>query len=170
MSLIPWKNKSSELQEGRGWPSGWPTDDFRTEINRLFDSYWREPFGALGESMNNWGRWSPTLDVSESDTHITVRAEVPGVDPKELEITVTGDRLTIAGEKKETIEKKDQDTSYRESRYGSFSRTVKLPTSVDSQHVSAEHANGVVTITLKKTPSATAKKIQVKSNVHPKSN
>jgi HSP20 family protein len=164
MSIIPWKNKSGELQEGRGWPMG----DFRTEINRLFDSYWREPFGALSESMNNWGRWMPALDVSESDSHVTVRAEVPGVDPKELEITVTGDRLTIAGEKKETVEKKDQDTSYRESRYGSFSRTVKLPTSVDSEHVTAEHANGVVTITLKKTPSATAKKIQVKTGARSK--
>jgi HSP20 family protein len=102
------------------------------------------------------------LDVSENDTHVTVRAEVPGVDPNELEITVTGDRLTVAGEKKETVEKKDQDNSYRESRYGSFSRTVRLPASVDSQHVTAEHANGVVAITLKKTPAATAKKIPVK--------
>jgi HSP20 family protein len=89
---------------------------------------------------------------------------VPGVDPNEIDITVTGDCLTIAGEKKETIEKKEQDNSYRESRYGSFSRTVRLPASVDSHHVTAEHANGVVTITLKKTPSATAKKIPVKTS------
>jgi HSP20 family protein len=159
MNLVPWKNKSGELQEGR-----WPMGEFRSEINRLFDSFWREPFGVLSESVSGWGRWVPALDVSEDDTHVTVRAEVPGVDPNEIEITVTGDRLTIAGEKKETVEKKDQDNSYRESRYGSFSRTVRLPASVDSQHVTAEHVNGVVTITLKKTPAATAKKIRVKSS------
>jgi HSP20 family protein len=159
MNLVPWKNKSWDGLEGRS-----PANEFRSEVNRLFDSFLREPFGALSESVGNWSRWAPALDVSESDTAITVRAEVPGVDPKEIEITVTGDRLTIAGEKKETIEKKDQDIYHRESRYGSFSRTVRLPASVDSQHVSAEHANGVVTVTLKKTPAATAKKIKVKTS------
>jgi HSP20 family protein len=159
MNLVPWKNKSGEMQEGHRWP----TSEFRSEINRLVDSLWREPFGALSESVSSLGQWAPALDISENDTHVTVRAEVPGVDPKELEITVTGDRLTVAGEKKETVEKKDQDTSYRESRYGSFSRTMRLPASVDSQQVTAEHVNGVVTITLKKTAAATAKKIRVKT-------
>ncbi|HEY2826527.1 MAG TPA: Hsp20/alpha crystallin family protein, partial [Pirellulales bacterium] len=160
MNLVPWKNKSGEMQEGRVPPM----NEFRSEMNRLFDSFWREPFGALSESVGNWGRWAPVLDVSENDTAFTVRAEVPGVDPKELEITVTEDRLTIAGEKKETVEKKDRDAHHRESRYGSFSRTVQLPASVDAQHVSAEHANGVVTITLKKNPAAMAKKIPVKTS------
>ena len=159
MNIVPWKNKSGEMSEGRS-----SMNDFRSEINRLFDSFWREPFGTLSESVGNWSRWAPALDISESDTAITVRAEVPGVDPKEIDITVTGDRLTISGEKKETVEKKDADAFHRESRYGSFSRTVRLPTSVDTQHVSAEHANGVVTITLKKTPAATAKKIRVKTS------
>jgi len=160
MNLVPWKNKSGETPEGRLSP----VSEFRSEVNRLFDSFLREPFGALSDSVTNWGRWTPALDVSESDTAVTVRAEVPGVDPKEIEITVAGDRLTIAGEKKETVEKKDQDAYHRESHYGSFSRTVRLPASVDPQDVSAEHANGVVTVTLKKTPPATAKKIPVKTS------
>jgi HSP20 family protein len=160
MNLVPWKNKSGETPEGRLSPGS----EFRSEVNRLFDSFLREPFGALSDSVTAWGRWAPAMDVSESDTAITVRAEVPGIDPKEIEITVTGDRLTISGEKKETVEKKDQDVCHSESRYGSFSRTVRLPASVDPQHVSAEHANGVVAVTLKKTPAATAKKIPVKTS------
>jgi HSP20 family protein len=159
MNLVPWKNKSGETPEGRLSPMG----DFRTELNRLFDSFWREPFDSLSESVGNWSRWAPTLDVSESGTEVTVRAEVPGVDPNEIDITVTGDRLTISGEKKETVEKKDRDAYHRESRYGSFTRTVRLPASVDTQNVSAEHANGVVTITLKKTAASTAKKIPVRT-------
>jgi HSP20 family protein len=155
--LIPWKNKSGQWPEGR--PA--PLAEFRTEMNRLFDSFLREPMGALGETFAAMGRWTPTLDVTENDTTVTVRAELPGVDPNDLDISVTGERLTIAGEKKESIEKKDQDIYHRESRYGSFSRSVTLPTSIDSQDVKAEYAHGVLTVTLKKTPGATVKKIPV---------
>lgn len=137
--------------------------EIRSEMNRLFDSFLREPFGTISDSFKDWGRWSPSLDISQSDTAVTVRAEVPGVDPKEIDITITGDRLTISGEKKETVEKKDQDVYQRESRFGSFSRTLQLPTSVDPQQVTADYANGVLTVTLKKTPAATAKKIPVKT-------
>lgn len=159
MTLIPWKNKSGETPEGRS-----TLTEFHSEVNRLFDSFLREPFGSLSDSISSWGRWTPTLDVSESDTAVVVRAELPGVDPKDLDITVTGDRLTIAGEKKETVEKKDRDVFHRESRYGSFSRTVPLPATVDQQDVSAEYTNGVLTVTLKKSPAAAAKKISVKTS------
>jgi len=159
MSLVPWKNKSGETPEGRS-----AMTEFRSEVNRSFDSFLREPFGSLGDSISSWGRWAPVLDVSESDTAVIVRAELPGVDPNDLDITVTSDRLTIAGDKKETVEKKDRDVFHRESRYGSFSRTIPLPATVDQQAVNAEYTNGVLTVTLKKTPAAAAKKIMVKTS------
>src|SRR5262249_14759649 len=149
VNIVPWKNKTSETPQGRLSP----VNQFRNEVNRIFDAFLRDPLDSLSDSVAGWGKWAPALDVSESDTAITVRAEVPGVDPNEIDITVTGDRLTIAGEKKETVEKKDQDAYHRESRYGSFSRSIRLPTSVDSQNVTAEHANGILTVTLKKTPA-----------------
>jgi HSP20 family protein len=162
MSLIPWKNKTGELPEGRLSP----LTDIRTEVNRLFDSFLREPFGSLSDSVANWSRWAPSLDVAENDTTVTVRAELPGVDPKEIDITVTGDRLTISGEKKETIEDKDREVYHRETRYGNFSRTLQLPAGVDVQKVSADYANGVLTVTLQKTPAAQAKKIPIKTTAN----
>ena len=162
MKIVPWKNKSGETL-----PSRWPLGEFRSEMNRLFDSFLREPFGSLSDSVSDtvsaWGRWSPSVDVTENDAAITVRTELPGIDPNELNITVTGDRLTIAGEKKETTEKNDENVYHRESRYGSFSRTVPLPATVDQQEVTAEYTRGVLTVTLKKSPVATAKKILVKT-------
>jgi HSP20 family protein len=160
MSPIPWKNKSAESQESRLWPLA----NFRSEMNQLFDSYLREPFGSLSDTMNSWGRWAPSLDVSENDREVTVRAEIPGVDPNQIDITVTGDRLTISGEKKEMLENKDREVHHRETRYGSFSRTLQLPTGVDAQKVSADYTNGVLTVTLQKTPSAKATKIPIKTN------
>ncbi len=159
MAFIPWKNKSDQSPDGGLSPMG----ELRSEMNRLFDTFLREPFGTLSESLNSFGRWAPALDVAETDKAITVRAELPGVDPKEIDITITGDRLTISGEKKETVERKDKDYSHRESHYGSFSRSVQLPTEVDPQQVNAEYDNGVLTVTLQKAPGTVAKKIQVKT-------
>lgn len=159
MSLIPWKNKTADAPAG----GALGLTELRSEMNRLFDSFLREPFGSLTDSLSNWGRWAPNLDVAESNTALVVRAELPGVDPKDIDITVTGDRLTISGEKRETVERKDQDLHQRESRYGSFSRSLQLPSSVDAQRVSADYVNGVLSVTLQKIPAATPKKIPVKS-------
>jgi len=135
--------------------------DFRSEVNRIFDSFMREPLGTLSETFGSRNRWAPSLDISQTDTAVTVQAELPGMDSSEIEVTVTGDRLTISGEKKETVEKANQDIFHRETRYGSFSRAVQLPASVDPQQVSADYANGVLTVSLKKTTNAAARKIPI---------
>jgi len=158
MGMIPWKNKTSE---GAGAPS---LTEFRSEVNKLFDSFLREPLGTQSEALNGRTGWGRALDVSQTDTTVIVHAELPGVDPKEIEVTVTGDRLTISGEKKETIERKDHDVFHREVKYGSFSRTVQLPATVDPQEVSADYANGVLTVTLKKTPNSSARKIPISTS------
>jgi len=160
MGMIPWKNKTNE---GGSGPS---LTEFRGEVSKLFESFLREPLGSLSDTFSAWNRPSgPALDVSQTDTTVTVHAELPGVDPNEIEVTVTGDRLTIAGEKKETVEKKDQDVFHREVKYGSFSRTIQLPTCVDPQDVSADYANGVLTVHLKKTPNAAARKIPISTGL-----
>lgn len=157
MSLIPWGNPKSAGGEMS------PLGDLRSEINRVFDSYFREPFGAMTESFGWGGQIAPSLDVSETDKEITVQAELPGVDPQDLDITVTADRITISGEKKETIEKSEKNYHHKEIRSGKFSRTIPLPAGVDTENVSAEHKNGVLTVRLKKSEAAAARKISVQA-------
>jgi HSP20 family protein len=156
MSLIPWRNKGREGSSGA-------LADLRHEVDRMFENFSRDPWGSLTEFANTKG-WFPAIDLAENDKEVIVRAEVPGVAPDELEISVTGNRLTISGEKKESTERKDKDFFHSETRYGRFSRSVELPSEVDTEQVAAEHANGVITITLKKTAAATTKKIPVKTS------
>jgi len=162
MSLVPWRNKASGGEGDEDRP-GFALGRFRSEMDQLFERFFGRPWGAMEAGLGALTAWAPSLDVSETDTAITVRAEVPGVDPKELEITVAGQMLTLAGEKKETSEEKGEDFYRSERRFGSFRRTVQLPTPVDTERIKAEHKNGVVLIQLEKDRSAVAKRIPVKS-------
>lgn len=155
MALIPWGNPKSGSSDVS------VLSDLRSEMNRLFDNFFREPLGAMSESFGFGGQFAPTLDISESDKEVTVHAELPGVDPKDLDITVTADRLTISGEKRETFEKTDKNVHQKEIRSGKFSRSVSLPSGVDTQNVVAEHKNGVLTIRLKKNEAVAGRKISV---------
>ena len=158
MSLIPWRNKP-ESQPGELSPMV----ALRSEVDRLFDSFFREPFGALDWPSWGAGRWSPAVDVAENDKEVTVRAELPGIDPKDLEVSVLGNQLVLSGEKKESSETKEKGFYHSETRYGSFHRTVPLPEGLDTEHVDAQYANGVLTLHLKKTAPTTAKRIEVKT-------
>lgn len=156
MNLMPWRNRQpegvrSELS---------PMLALRGEMDRLFDSFFREPFGAL-EPLWGAGAWSPAMDVAENDKELTVRVELPGIDPKDLEVSVTGNQLVLSGEKKETSEREGKDFHHSETRYGSFRRTVPLPEGIDTENVDAQYANGVLTLHLKKTATAAGKRIEV---------
>jgi HSP20 family protein len=159
MSLIPWRNKQHDGMTGETAPLA----TLRNEMDRLFDSFVREPLGMLDWPAFMGGeKWWPAIDIAESDKEITVRAEIPGIDPKELDVTVTGNQLVISGEKKESSEKKEKGFYHSEARYGSFRRAIPLPEGIDSEHVDANYANGILTLKLQKTPAAVAKKIEIK--------
>lgn len=158
MSLIPWKNKSKEPVRADISPLA----TLRAEIDRLFDALTRDPFGAFDWPVSGTRGWVPPVDVAESEDEFTVRAEIPGIDPKELQVSISGNQLVLAGEKKESSEKKGKDYYQTESRYGAFRRCIALPDSVDQEKVEAEYVNGVLTIRLKKLQSAPPKKVEVK--------
>ena len=159
MNLIPWRNKP--LGSGQGELS--PLMGLRNEMDRLFESFFREPFAAL--DWPQWGteKWSPAVDVAENDKELTVRAELPGMDPKDLDVSVTGNQLVLSGEKKESSEHDGKDFYHSETRYGSFRRTIPLPDGIDAENVDAQYANGVLTLHLKKTAQAATKRIEVKT-------
>ena len=158
MGLIPWRKEESE----GGQSELSPLAALRSEMDRLFDSFFREPLGALDWPFGGERGWSPALDIAESEEEVTVRAEVPGVDPADLQVSVCQGQLILAGEKKESSEQKGEDFYHTETRYGTFRRSIPLPEAVDPQKVDAEYSNGVLVIHLKKSPSTPPKRIEVK--------
>lgn len=158
MSLIPWRSK----QKQPGQREFSPLATLRSEIDRLFDAFLRDPWEALDWPLAGERTWGPPVDVAENEKELTVRAEIPGVDPKDLEVTLSGNQLVLSGEKKESSQEQGKDFYHCETRYGSFRRVISLPAEVDPQQVEAEYANGVVTLRLKKLHAAAPKRIQVK--------
>ncbi len=158
MSPIPWKTKDREGDGGQLSPLA----TLRTEVERLFDSFMRDPKAMLDWPFGHRA-FEPAVDVAENDQELTVRAEVPGIKPEELTVTVAGNQLVLVGEKKEESEDKGKGYHRVESRYGSFRRSIPLPEVVDQNQVEAEYANGVLTIHLKKSPAVAPKKIEVKT-------
>jgi HSP20 family protein len=140
-----------------------PVSRLRTEMDRLFETFLREPFRSVGWPLGSSGAWMPALDVAETDQEVIVRAEIPGVDPKDLDVSVTGDVLVVAGEKSESTERKEKNYYHSESHFGSFRRSIQLPTAIDPEKITAEYANGVATIRLAKKLTATPRKIEVKT-------
>ena len=105
--------------------------------------------------------WQLSLDVVESDDEYVVKASVPGINPDDLEITLSGRTLTIRGETKEETESEEGKYHLRERRYGSFSRSMSLPTEVNEKDVEASYEAGVLTLILPKTEAVKPKRIEV---------
>ena len=155
MAIIPWKYKSQDpLSDEEN-----PRSEFGRELDRLFEAYvhdpWQRAMGSLGATF-------PAVDVSESDDAVCVRAEIPGVDPDQVDLTVSGDSITIAGEKKNCSEERSKDHYHRsESCYGTFRRTIRLPMAINSEQVTADYKNGVLTIRMQKRQPSKSTKIKV---------
>ncbi|MEW5804587.1 MAG: Hsp20/alpha crystallin family protein [bacterium] len=129
----------------------------REEIDRM-SKMLDEFFGNM--EMAPMPIWGPPIDVSEVDDKVIVKAELPGIDPGQLDISAVEDMLTLKGEKKE--EKNEKEHYYSsERRYGEFSRSVRLPSRIDKDSIEARFHNGVLMIEMKKMPEA-RKKIEVK--------
>lgn len=139
---------------------------FRPDFDSLFDRFFRGAGVPAASDGNGWaGTIVPRLDVAETDASYQVAAELPGVDPAEVTVTVTDGRLVIKGEKKAEKEEKGKDWHRVERSYGSFQRAVDLPLAIAEDKVQAEFSKGVLKITLPKAPAAQAatKKIAIKS-------
>ena len=136
--------------------------DFRNEMNRLFEGFFSRPLAMPGwfETIEP-GQWLPAIDMSETDKQIHVRAELPGIDPQDVDVSVSEDRLVISGEKKSEQEESAEGWTHRESHYGSFSRAIPLPETVDPTKVTARYDKGVLTVELTKSPSSAARKVPV---------
>lgn len=138
-----------------------PLTRFRDEVERVFDRMakpWDMPW-----SRRSGADWVPALDISESEREMTIRAEVPGVSPKDIEVRVSGNMLTLSGTKEESSEEKGRGFYLCERQFGSFRRTVELPQGFDCDRVTARHENGVLTITIARSKDATPRHVAIKS-------
>jgi HSP20 family protein len=129
-------------------------------LRRGTDSLWDR---FTGERPTEWlrGEWVPSLDVSETKDKVVVKAEAPGIDPKEIDISLSNGILTLKGEKKKEREEKDESYHLIERSYGSFSRSVRLPAEVQEDQVKASYKDGILTITLPKTERAKERSIKI---------
>ncbi len=129
----------------------------REAMDRLFND-------AFTPSLGGTGGWqSPAADLYQTDNEVVVKASLPGMKADDVQISITGDMLTLKGEFKQEDEKKEKAYHLREQRYGAFERSFTLPTSVVSDKAKAEFENGILTITLPKAEEVKPKMITVKA-------
>ena len=130
----------------------------REAMDRLFNDAFTTP------TMARDGGWSgPAVDLYQTDDEVVVKAALPGIKADDVQISVTGDLLTLRGEFKQEEEKKDKAYHLREQRFGSFERSFALPTNVIADKAKAEFENGVLTLTLPKAEEVKPKMITVKA-------
>ena len=134
-------------------------DRLREDFDRTLQTMWSEN-GGFGELAGNW---QPSVDIAETDDALEVKADLPGIKPEDIEISVHDNRLTIKGERKDESESTDKEIHRVERHYGSFYRSILLPAGCDADQVSAESDNGVITIRLPKPAESKAKRVAVKA-------
>jgi HSP20 family protein len=155
--LVPGAKKDSSAPDDVN-----PLMSLRNDLDSIFDNFLRgyslEPFEGSMPVFN------PSIDITDTDKEIKVTAELPGIDEKDIDVSICKDTLTIRGEKKEESQQKGKDYHRVERSYGSFSRTIQLPVEIESDKISAQLEKGVLTVTLPKSAKIVenTKKIQVK--------
>jgi len=136
-------------------------DLFRKDISRVFDDFFSLKSTDLFES-----EWIPSIDVEDKKKSISLKAEIPGIDEKDLNVTLEKNILTISGEKKEERMEEDKDKKYlfSERKFGSFSRSIVLPEGIKADNVNATFKKGVLNIEIPKEKEAETKRIDIKVN------
>jgi HSP20 family protein len=152
--ILPWRSSRRELGRRED-----PFSYLHSEIDRAFENIlgWQRRPGDTG-------MFAPQLDVTETDKEIKVCAEVPGIESKDLDVKVTDDELTIRGEKRSERESGDGGRYWSERSFGSFERTIPLPTEVEGTKATSEFKNGVLRITLPKREGAKTRSHKIPVN------
>jgi len=157
-SLIPWKRTGDT---GLAGTSQYPLNRLRDEIATVFDQFFGRSLTGEPWGMEQfWG-----TDLEEKDNEVIVRAEAPGFEPAEFDISASGNVLTIRAEHKEGMEKEGEEKESRPRQWGyrRFERSVTLPTGVDAEKAEAHYRNGVLELHLPRTEEARPRRIAVKT-------
>ena len=129
---------------------------------RDFDRLFREAFSpAMGEGEVSTRTWAPPVDIYENGDNLVLKAELPGINPDDVEVRVEDNILYMKGERKFEKEVKEENYHRVERAYGTFARTFSLPNSIDADKVAASYKDGILTLTLPKKEEAKPKKIKI---------
>lgn len=129
-------------------------------MDRIFDDFFGGRPAFLRPDTGDWN-WSPPVDISESDNHVEIRAEVPGLSQDDVSVSVTENVLTLKGEKKQESEVKDETVHRVERAYGRFHRSFTLPKSLQTDGAKASFKDGVLTLSIPKVEQPKPKEIQI---------
>lgn len=152
--LMPWRRKQVE---------GSPVSkqlEFRREFDDLVNRFFGPEPWFMGRFFGQG--FSPAIDIKETENEFVVKAEIPGIDQKDLSVSLSGDVLTISGEKKEEKEEKGENVHRVERSFGSFCRSFTLPGEIQEDKIEAKYKNGILTLTLPKAESSKRKPINIK--------
>lgn len=166
VNLVPWKKKNNvKVRNGHGKLSRGRYDNdefnplarFRQEFDQLWDRFWDDWSEAGLISQGSGGGWN--LDLEDKESEYVLNADLPGFEPDEIDVSVSGNVMTIRAEHKE----EDQDKHGSSYRYGSFYESFTLPCGVEADKIDAKYHNGVLNVHLPKSADCKAKKIAIKS-------
>ncbi len=152
-NIMPWKKRAGEVSHSEQTPF--------TELHQRMDDLFEEFFQGFGTGLARFEPRhviAPSVDVSETDDEVRVTADLPGMDEKDIQVSLDNDLLTIKGEKKHEQEEKKRNYYMVERSYGEFQRVIPMPASVDKEKVKAAFKKGVLTVTLPKAPELKARK------------
>jgi len=153
-NLIPWNWRKEDSLLRRD--SGSPFEELQKEMNQLFDNFSRSMFSLSPMKWNlpEISATYPKMDISESDKEFKITAELPGMDEKDIDVSVSNDVLTLKGEKKAEKEEKKANYYRMERSYGTFHRSIPLPAEVEKDQIEAKFKKGVLTVVLPKSEKA----------------
>ena len=132
------------------------------ELDTIFEHNWNSLGRALPATPAHWGGFFPEIETYTKDGNVVYRLAIPGVDPKDVELSIVGGEIVVKGERKTPVEVKDENWLVRNFRYGRFERTFRLPEGVDLDKVNATFYNGLLEITVPASMAALPRKIEIK--------
>ena len=133
-----------------------------SSLRKEMDNLWNHFLGETSFPGSVSREWMPSVDVSETEDKLLIKAELPGLDAKDVSVSLSGNLLTIKGKKKHEEEKKDEHFHSSERYYGSFQRSFRLPANIKTDKVDATFKKGVLQVALRKTEDSKKKEIEIK--------
>ncbi|MCP1317564.1 Hsp20/alpha crystallin family protein [Vreelandella lionensis] len=142
-----------------------PLEEFDRLMEGFFERSWLKPFfrdDVIKERLGFFAQNNPKIDIIDREKELVVRAEMPGVDRKEIDIEITDHAVMLKGRRSGETEEKKDEYYHSEIWQGAFARTIALPVDVDTQHAEAKFKDGILTITMPKSKQALRRKLEVK--------